>query len=105
MLCRRIQELENETKALRLQLLSVTPNNTASEEPIIASTASFQPSLLTPDSGIQFSTNALPQESTLGRLSRTKSDELTESRLIGGLEIGPSIINDCFHLYVTCNPT
>jgi hypothetical protein len=94
---RKIQELEDEAKALKRRLLSIAPTS-PSESPILASSSSLQSRVLTQGNAAKFSTNALANELSLERPSRVNSDDPTESRSISGLDLGPSIIDDCFDL-------
>jgi hypothetical protein len=107
---RRLQELEEETAALKQQLQSSGPNITtgrelvslrsADDNSIVASgsllpfSANNQPSSNLDD----FPINALSEESTLQPRPTIRSNDPSVSRSLDGLELEPSMIDDCFTL-------
>ena len=76
MFCRRLQELEEETSALKRQLLSAPSTSPANSLP-----------------------NGDAPPLRLERRNEPSTDnDPTLSRSIDGLELAPSIIDDCFEL-------
>jgi hypothetical protein len=87
-----LQELEEETKALKQQLLSITPA-TPSTGPVFTTPPAFS----AVGDAAQPSVNDVVA-SPLDSEHRPNPNDVTESRLLDGLEVGPLIIDDCFGL-------
>lgn len=81
--CRRLQELEEETTALKRQLLS-------------ASTAPVNPPPPRLEEDIDVS--RIPTARILRRNEPSADNDPTLSRTIDGLELASNIIDDCFAL-------
>jgi hypothetical protein len=89
-LCRRLQELEEETTALKRQLLSASP--AAPSNPVPSGRA--PPSRQEEDIDV----SRIPTARATRRNELTADNDLTLSRTIDGLELASGIIDDCFAL-------
>lgn len=104
-----MQELEEETAALKQQLLSTGPNIPTGRVPLsfspgddnsivaAGSLLPFSPPNRTVSNLDEFPINALSRESDFQRRT-TRSSDPTASRSLDGLELEPSMIDDCFFL-------
>ena len=88
-MCRRLQELEEETAALKRQLLSASP----------AAPATALPSgdILRPHPEEDIHASRIPTAG-IRRNEPSADNDPTLSRNIDGLELAPGIIDDCFEL-------
>ena len=91
-LCRRLQELEEETAALKRQLSSASPS--APSNPLPSEGA------VPPRQEEDVNVSSSPAVRTTRRNETSVDRDPTLSRTIDGLELVPSIIDDCFELYV-----
>lgn len=90
MLCRRLRELEEETTALKRQLLSASP--AAPGIPLPSGDAPPPPQ----EEDIDVS--RIPTARIIRRNEPSADNDPTLSRTIDGLELASGIIEDCFEL-------
>ncbi len=90
MLCRRFQELEEETTALKHQLLSASP--AAPGNPLPSGDAPF------PRQEEDVDVSRIPTARIIHRNEPSADNNSTLSRTIDGLELAPGIIDDCFEM-------
>lgn len=107
---RRLQELEEETAALKQQLLSTGPSIPNSralvsfpsvDDDSIAAAGSLLPfsAASKPNTNLdEYPINALSREPTIQPRRTIRSNDPTVSRALDGLELEPSMIDDCFNL-------
>ncbi|RDW74907.1 hypothetical protein BP6252_06049 [Coleophoma cylindrospora] len=88
---KRIQELEEETTALKLQLLSASPK--APDIPLLGGDAP------PPHAEEDISVSRAPTVRRIPRNQPSSDHDPTLSRNIDGLELSSGIIEDCFELY------
>lgn len=90
MLCRRLQELEEEATALKRQLLSASP--AAPRNPLSSGDAP------PPRQEEDIDVSRIPTAKVMCRNETSADNDPTLPRTVDGLELAPGIIDDCFEL-------